>query len=112
MKVYYDDHCEMCKFIKNLDSKSSHEYLPMSVNPHIPKDSIYIQQDDSILSGYDAVLSLISSYEFTKFLMPYMLYLKKIGLGDRLYSIIALKRRNFLIENLFRLLNRLMFHKQ
>lgn len=95
-----------------MDSKSSHEYIPMSENAQIPKESVFIQYEKSTITGFDAVLAIISSYKFFEIFMPFFKFLKKFGIGDRLYFIIASRRKNKIIEGTFRLLNKYMFHKQ
>jgi len=101
MIVYYDSHCKLCtrtaKIWRKLDWRRQlifHSFRDMKDYPPVMELELHIKKNGKWQKGYPAIISIAKALPLFWPFLPFMYIAKWLGLGNRIYKVVA-KNRTF-----------------
>lgn len=100
MIIYYDSLCKMCTsssiFWKKIDWKTRLTFESFRTIENYPKEmeeSLHVYHRDKWHKGFHAIIEISKKLPLLWVFLPFMYFLKWIGLGDFIYKKIAKNRK-------------------
>ena len=100
MIIYYDSHCSMCKASKAVWKRADwrkklvfQSFREVPSYPEAMEKSLHVSHKGKWSLGYQALIEIAKQIPFMWIALPFMYPVKWLGLGEKMYQLIANNRK-------------------